>query len=47
MATVPVSFNIWLFLLLNAGTLLASVLMLLAPSFLITRIHPATSIRYE
>ena len=45
--TVPVSFNIWLFLLLNAGTLLASVLMLLAPSFLITRIHPATSIRYE
>lgn len=29
MATVPVSFNIWLFLLLNAGTLLASVLMLL------------------
>ena len=47
MATVPVSINIWLFLLLNAGTLLASVLMLLAPSFLITRIHPATSIRYE
>ena len=47
MATVPVSFNIWLFLLLNAGTLLASVLMLLGPSFLITRIHPATSIRYE
>ena len=39
MATVPVSFNIWLFLLLNAGTLLASVLMLLGPSFLITRIH--------
>ena len=38
---------IWLFLLLNAGTLLASVLMLLGPSFLITRIHPATSIRYE
>ena len=36
-----------LFLLLNAGTLLASVLMLLGPSFLITRIHPATSIRYE
>lgn len=47
MATVPVSFNILLFLLLNAGTLLASVLMLLGPSYLITRIHPATSIRYE
>ncbi|MDE6348983.1 MAG: ABC transporter permease [Bacteroides sp.] len=47
MATVPVSFNIWLFLLLNAGTLAASLLMLIGPSFLITRISPATSIRYE
>lgn len=47
MATVPVSFNLWLFLLLNAGTLLASVFMLLAPSYVITRIHPANSIRYE
>ena len=26
---------------------ISSVLMLLGPSFLITRIHPATSIRYE
>ena len=47
MDTVPVSFNIWLFLLLNVGTLLASVLMLLGPSYLITRIHPANSMRYE
>lgn len=47
MDTVPVSFNLWLFLLLNAGTLLASLLMLLGPSYLITRINPATSIRYE
>ena len=47
MDTVPVSFNIWIFLLLNAGTLLASVLMLLGPSYLITRIHPANSMRYE
>ena len=47
MDTVPVSFNILLFLLLNIGTLLASVLMLLGPSFLITRIHPASSMRYE
>ena len=29
MDTVPVSFNIWIFLLLNVGTLLASVIMLL------------------
>ena len=42
MDTVPVSFNIWIFLLLNVGTLLAS-----GPSYLITRIHPANSMRYE
>ncbi len=47
MDTVPVSFNVWLFLLLNIGTLLASVLILIGPSYLITRIHPATSMRYE
>lgn len=47
MDTVPVSFNILLFLLLNIGTLSASVLMLVAPSYLITRIQPASSMRYE
>lgn len=47
MATVPMSINGWLFLLINAGTLLAAVLMLLGPSFLITKINPATSMRYE
>jgi len=45
--TVPIEFNIWLFLLLNIGTLLVSVLMLLGPSFLITKIDPARSIRFE
>lgn len=45
--TVPVDMHIGLILLLNIGTLLASVLMLIGPSFLITRINPATSIRYE
>lgn len=45
--TVPVSVNIWIFLLINIGTLLASVLMLLGPSFLITKINPASSMRYE
>lgn len=47
MDKVPVSFNLWIYILLNIGTLLASVLMLIGPSFLITRIHPATSMRYE
>ena len=45
--TVPMSFNVLFFLLINAGTLLASVLMLIGPSYLITRINPARSIRYE
>ena len=45
--TVPVSFNILLFVLINLGTLFASVLMLIGPSFLITKINPASSMRYE
>lgn len=44
---VPVTFN-WLYLiLLNAGTLLASLLMMIGPSYLITKISPAKIIRYE
>jgi len=46
-ATVPVSFN-WLYIiLLNVGTLLASILMMIGPSYLITKIDPAKIIRYE
>lgn len=45
--TVPISFNVLWWLLINIGTLLVSVLMLIGPSFLITRINPATSMRYE
>jgi len=46
-ATVPVSFN-WLYIvLLNVGTLLASLLMMIGPSYLITKITPAKIIRYE
>ncbi len=46
-ATVPVSFN-WLFIiLLNLGTLIASLLMMIGPSYLITKIDPAKIIRYE
>lgn len=47
MDTVPVFLNVWHFLLLNAGTLLASVLMLVGPSCIIARINPADSMRYE
>ena len=44
---VPVEFNIWLFLLINAGTFIASVLMLVGPSYLISKINPAKSIQFE
>lgn len=47
MDTVPVSLNFWHFLLLNVGTLLISVLMLVGPSYVIAKIKPATSMRYE
>lgn len=46
-ATVPICFN-WLYIiLLNVGTLLASLLMMVGPSYLITKITPAKIIRYE
>lgn len=44
---VPIELNLWIWLLLNAGTLVVSVLMLVGPSYLISRIHPARSIRFE
>ena len=45
--SVPVEFHLWWWVLLNVCTLLVSVLMLVGPSYLITRIHPAKSIRFE
>lgn len=45
--TVPVEINIPLILLLNAATLIASVFVLVAPSYLISHVHPAKSMRYE
>ena len=46
-STVPVEFNIPLILMLNIATLLISVFVLIAPSFLISHIHPAKSMHYE
>ena len=45
--TVPISFNLLYILLINIGTMLTSVLILIGPSFLITKINPASSMRYE
>ena len=43
----PTEINIQAFLLINAATLIISVLVLVGPSFLISHIHPAKSMRYE
>ena len=44
---VPIDLNLLSLVLLNAGTLAASMLMMLVPSCLISRIRPAASIRFE
>lgn len=46
-STVPIELHIGWYLLINIGTLLISVSMLIAPSYLISHIHPAKSIRFE
>ena len=44
---VPVEINLPLILLLNIATLFISVVVLIAPSFLISHIQPAKAIKYE
>ena len=46
-STVPVEINIPLLIILNVATLLISLFVLIAPSYLISHIHPAKSMRYE
>jgi lipoprotein-releasing system permease protein len=43
----PMEINIPLILLLNVATLLISIFVLIAPSYMISHIHPAKSMRYE
>jgi lipoprotein-releasing system permease protein len=43
----PMELNLPLFVLLNIATLLICVFVLIAPSYLISHIHPAKSMRYE
>lgn len=47
METVPVNFDIGYILLLNAGVLVVSVLMLIIPTMLISSIRPIKAIRFE
>jgi lipoprotein-releasing system permease protein len=43
----PVELNLLFVLLLNITTLIVCVFILIAPSYLVSRIHPARSMRYE
>jgi len=44
---VPIAFNFWWWLAINVGTLLLTLLALLAPSTIIARIQPAKAIRFD
>ena len=44
---VPVDINLWNILIINAGTLIVSLLMMIGPSYLIAKISPAKSIKFE
>ena len=44
---VPVDINLWNILIINVGTLIVSLLMMIGPSYLIAKISPAKSIKFE
>lgn len=44
---IPVSIDLWIILLLNIGVLVLCLVMLLIPSYIITRITPVKAIRFE
>lgn len=46
LSSVPIELNFWYILLLNIGTFLVTLLMMIAPSYLVTKIVPAKSIRF-
>lgn len=46
-STAPMELNIPLIIIINAATLIVCVSVLIAPSYLISHIHPARSMKYE
>ncbi len=47
LSSVPVYLNVGYIVLLNAGALIVSLFMMIAPSYLVAKITPAKSIRFE
>ncbi len=47
LTSVPIELNVLYLILLNLGTLLVSLLMMIGPSYLVAKITPAKSIQFE
>ena len=47
MDAVPIHFNVPLWLAINLGTLVLILLMVIVPASLVSRIHPAESMRID
>lgn len=47
LSVAPVEINIWTILLLNLGTLIVTLIFLIIPSWLVTRISPVKAIRFK
>lgn len=45
--TVPVYLDVWVILALNAGAAFINMTMLIVPSYFISRIKPAETLKYE
>ncbi len=47
LAVAPIEFNIWTVVLLNIGTLVITLIFLIIPSYLVTKITPVKAIRFK
>ena len=47
LSSVPIELNLWYILMLNVGTFLLWVLMMLIPTMVINNVKPSKSIRFE
>jgi lipoprotein-releasing system permease protein len=47
LSAVPIELNVFYIILLNIGTLLISLLMMIGPSYLVAKIAPSKSIQFE
>jgi lipoprotein-releasing system permease protein len=47
MSTVPLHFNVWHVALLNAGVLVVTVLVMVVPTMVVSRVDPVKSVQFE